>query len=556
MAMPPGLRLRGGTYWYRKRVPLDLRAELGGELKRSLHTADPAEARRKRNAIAHEFDLLFERTRAERTGHPAPVATMSRDQLLAIARKYVSDEERAEISRFSQGEQLSPVQREGVLQDIGYAVREYRDPNSYHTEFNISRLCDDLAPNLSPQNSPEFYELVRRGALEVNRRMLMWLQGDHRQEGFDHLFARNESEGTSGPTPAPRTIGQYCEEFLQEYRANKTVSRDEKVTSILELVSGYFGREQPLAALNVNACRAFRNFLAEVPANRNKRLPGIADPRKQVAEAQRRGFGTLSRNTQIAYLSVFKQLVRDAHQREYIARDYAAGLAPVGPRSDPSEDRRSFTTEQLRRIFGSDQFAPEHHPLHSETDSGSVFWAPLISLFMGLRANEICQLDISDGLVNADKLLCVSIRPSDDKRVKNVQSTRTLPIHPELIRIGFPQYVEHRRRRAQFGEKLFPDVRLSKKGYYSDRLSRHYQHFLVQIEAKTTKTSFHSFRHTFRDALREFNPPREIARALGGWKQRRETMDDYGDGVKPKHMEQYLNQVQYPELDFSSLYRT
>jgi integrase len=46
------------------------------------------------------------------------------------------------------------------------------------------------------------------------------------------------------------------------------------------------------------------------------------------------------------------------------------------------------------------------------------------------------------------------------------------------------------------------------------------------------RTSFHSFRHTYRDALREADISAERVKALGGWANT-ETQEDYGKGLKP-----------------------
>ncbi len=44
-----------------------------------------------------------------------------------------------------------------------------------------------------------------------------------------------------------------------------------------------------------------------------------------------------------------------------------------------------------------------------------------------------------------------------DRRIKNVQSERSLPIHPELIRLGFLDYIADARRAGQL--MLFPEFR-------------------------------------------------------------------------------------------------
>ncbi len=90
------------------------------------------------------------------------------------------------------------------------------------------------------------------------------------------------------------------------------------------------------------------------------------------------------------------------------------------------------------------------------------------------------------------------------KRIKEMYSDashRIIPIHPKLKEAGFMEYVASIKER---GEKhLFPELPRDKYGNYSSIYSKWFWRFLRSVEAKTEKTSFHSFRHNFRDAMRE-----------------------------------------------------
>lgn len=64
---------------------------------------------------------------------------------------------------------------------------------------------------------------------------------------------------------------------------------------------------------------------------------------------------------------------------------------------------------------------------------------------------------------------------------------------------------------------MFPDIRAGTTGYRSDTFSKWFARFLKSVDADGDRTSFHSFRHNFRDALREADVRHEIAMLLGGW---------------------------------------
>ena len=87
-----------------------------------------------------------------------------------------------------------------------------------------------------------------------------------------------------------------------------------------------------------------------------------------------------------------------------------------------------------------------------------------------------------------------------DKRVKTVASERVVPIHPELKKIGFMEYVETQRKKGE--TKLFPNLKPNKKGYYADSVGGWFRRFLKELNADAERrNSFHSFRHNYRDRL-------------------------------------------------------
>lgn len=77
-------------------------------------------------------------------------------------------------------------------------------------------------------------------------------------------------------------------------------------------------------------------------------------------------------------------------------------------------------------------------------DSG-MFWTPLISLFSGMRMGEVLQLYTIDVKVD-DGILYFDINgDGDDKSLKTLSSLRTIPVHPELLKIGLMDHVERMR---------------------------------------------------------------------------------------------------------------
>ncbi|WP_052747978.1 tyrosine-type recombinase/integrase [Brevundimonas diminuta] len=93
-------------------------------------------------------------------------------------------------------------------------------------------------------------------------------------------------------------------------------------------------------------------------------------------------------------------------------------------------------------------------------------------------------------------------------------------------------------------------------GYRSTTFSAWFRRFVAKAGADSPKTCFHSFRHGFRDALREARIDRDIALALGGWASASgvaSVSDAYGSGYRMATLKEAIDRVSYPDIDLSHL---
>jgi len=100
--------------------------------------------------------------------------------------------------------------------------------------------------------------------------------------------------------------------------------------------------------------------------------------------------------------------------------------------------------------------------------------------------------------------------------------------------------------------RLFPELTTASTGYISDDFSKWFANFLDKVEIKDSRKNFHSFRHTFRDGLREAEILQERVRELGGWSSG-STEDDYGSGTRPSSLAQEIAKVRYDGLNLDGL---
>ena len=118
-----------------------------------------------------------------------------------------------------------------------------------------------------------------------------------------------------------------------------------------------------------------------------------------------------------------------------------------------------------------------------------------------------------------------------------------MPVHPSLIKLGFNEFVE--RQRAGEHDHLFNATNPRAFGRW---FARH----LVACGAKTPKTTWHSTRHNFRDAIGATGAPRDVVLSAGGWASSH-VADIYGSGPSPKALFEWVSKIKYPGIDLDHL---
>lgn len=183
---------------------------------------------------------------------------------------------------------------------------------------------------------------------------------------------------------------------------------------------------------------------------------------------------------------------------------------------------------------------------------------PLIALFTGARLGEICQLDTTDiRTVDGVDCIVVSLRSlvgSIDKQLKTSASDRLIPVHPVLIDCGLLHFAEAKRKAGE--KKLFDDIETGSTGSRPVAFSKWFTQYLRACAAQRSRTSFHSFRHNFRDELRAARIDHDIALLLGGWttgSSRTAVHENYGSGYRVDALSEAMRKLSFEQVDVSHL---
>lgn len=369
----------------------------------------------------------------------------------------------------------------------------------------------------------------------------------------------------SPPPPAPTarlTFGALIDRYLAApERAGLSPKTVLKYKAFSRVLKEIVGETKTASSVDRAEARRVQDVLLALPPNAVKRWPGLTA--SQAAEkAKAAGIEPMHPNSVTNHLEFLAAVYGFGVREQLVEKNPASGLntstAKGVTASASGKKRRPFTTEELTAIFSAPLYAGCQDDGNGYDKPGpnrprrGRFWVPLLCLFGGLRLNEACQIRVAD-VVTVDGVHLIQVRAEGEgARLKTAAAERPVPVHPELVRLGFLQHVEQQRKAGE--DRLFPDLPLGKMGTYADPFSKWFGRFLTKAKVTAPNVVFHSFRHGWRTRLDNAERSnKEIADRLGGWVVAGEG-SAYGSGFSAPVLAKHLAQVTYPGLDLSHLY--
>jgi site-specific recombinase XerD len=183
------------------------------------------------------------------------------------------------------------------------------------------------------------------------------------------------------------------------------------------------------------------------------------------------------------------------------------------------EEREQFTVAEVRRILC--------HPMMLAFKEAQPYkyWLPQLSAYQAMRVEEIAQLDpTADIYLDGAGNWVIDINNKDRKQLKNQSAKRVIPAHPQLLALGFLDYVE--RMKSRGAKRLFPECK-RRDGRLAKNPAKMVNHFF-RVRVGIPKT-LHSFRHTVGTLLKHsLADERVCAEFMGHRRSGGETFKRYG----------------------------
>jgi integrase len=545
---------RGPKFEVRVQVPRPLRVAVGkGELKKSLG-GDFAQVRRKYPTVLAGFFDQIDAARGgvikDRYSPPTNVNVLTAEDIEIACYAHFSrmvQNMRGQVAHPVGDNPLSLENRaEGFRVMIANQVGVYAHEAWSSMSADATWLCEEHGWIIEPE-SQLFEHLCRtmlRARLQCYRNELRRLEGKMADDpDADPLFG---SQPPKRQKP-PLSLGDLIDKFTASREAKWSASTKRNYTIIHRVIEEVCGRDTFLAAIDDEFCENVRSVLQRLPSNYQKHPATMGRRIPEVLEiAATKGLPVIGPATINGHLTKLAAIISFGRDKGWITGNPMAGIDVLDP-IDPSEKRHPFTTDHLIAIFATE---PWTQPFDMSHPNPSRFWAPLIGLYSGARLTDICG-QLVEEMVEVDGVPIFDfVHRPDERHIKGGKSRR-VPVHPTLLALGFCDFVDDARKSGR--RLLFPEVKPDAVGKWGDGTSKWFSRKVKRLELRGRRLSFHSFRHTFEDAMRRVDlHDTPIGNAIvGRWSAG--VSKNYGSKYPIARLQDEIAKVDYPGLRVAHL---
>jgi len=534
------------SYCFRMVVPKDLQKFVGKrELRYTLRTGYAGIARQKAQFVAGKIHFIF---RTLRRGVTA-LKKLTDEQIKELIDQYIKEAIKSWDEPFY----------EDVDKDE-YPL-PYVDENTFHSYLNdLDGIRDDLITNLNlgdfsmlkdsihdllkkngivdpDTSSPEYRKL----SAEIHKAeiQLIPLQKKHKLCDFSYkkdlpdVFPESFVQAKEHPTvkiPATdektsESLKDVVDALWKERESNWKKRTTVEYRTCKDHLLDFLGSETQIHKIDYSKARDYKNLLLERGNKKGKALsPGRIN----------------------MYLGFASTLFNFAKRNHYTDINPFEGLQIKEKKTRVDELRDVFDEQDLVKLFCNSKEYSEDTHLHPHN-----FWVPVLGLYTGCRLEELCQLYVPD-VVEHEGAWCLNIEEDrPDKSVKTGEK-RLVPLHPFLTDdLNFLGYIQS--LPDQDG-RVFPKLkRINHR--YGHNIGRWFGDFKQRcgIESPPRKKSFHSFRHTFINHLKQKGVQEAYIAEFVGHTNASITMERYGKRYEvDKLTEQVVKNLDYG-IDLSHL---
>ena len=498
----------GSKYYFRLRVPADMVSHLGCcQIRKALKTSEYSCAKTLARSMLYATEKLFSQIRG---------GFMTENQILLIAQKYKADVlDGLSNKRRKQGvsaylpkdmqQEIAigklPLSNDEIVTKVLAINQEKKEELYKSIQFNdfgsvraeAKRLTTSLGA--SDANFDLLCEFLLKAQLEVSSVIIDRMQGNF-NNSHDNLTARLSTPPVIKEKVKSLKLSglwaEYCNEKMDTGRWRRgTLTRYRAAFNTVVDIIG----DMQITDIDRTIARSLKTSLELYP-NKKEDKPAFKGKPFNPKMAQHKDFEPLSINSINYATGLMSGMFKHAITENLGGITYNPFVQlQLKDRGDESIERDSYTTDDISRMYAGLSKVIQGHP--------EKFWVPLIGLYSGARLEEICQLKPED-IEEMDGIYFFNINHKPEVRqTTKTERSRTCPVHPVLVNLGFIQYVNAQKKAKS--ARLFSRLTYNaKKERWNLKVGSWYNRtFEPQYISVEEKKSFHSLRHTHIDWFKQ-----------------------------------------------------
>lgn len=523
---PLHLSRRGAIYLVRFRIPILLTDKLEMvELRKSLHTASPQEARRR----CLRATVWFRQTMEKLDQNPAANRALLEEAAIAFFAELAAEIDQPRDFHHDDFENIVAMNVEATRDRIDELQTQL-------VTRKFERAAEIGGEKLAAAIGQEFGEMgsaARQGAMELaaraeteQMRLLIHLLTSPatRYQPADGLFQprarpleRAVAVAVASTAEAQISLRAATAQYLSIKAAQKVgPSQIEEIGRALRWLGEEIGVDTPLAAILKSDLRDVRTDFARLDSTKRGRAMPFKDRLSDDPARQ------ISSYSATRYRRSIQAFFRWAFEEDHIAQDPAATLKIAVKKGEVKRTPAPFSNDELSQLFAAPLYAG-YQSVSRLTFPGKIhrrlehWWSGILPMFTGLRASELAQLLPSDFVFDGD-LPHVKIRREDDegnvvKTTKTEASVRNVPLHPILLQLGLREFVARQAKASK--ERVFRSIA---RGTHrsSTGLTKFWTKVLKGAGVWKPGRATHVWRHTVVACLRRNGVPEEDVAAVVG----------------------------------------
>lgn len=328
------------------------------------------------------------------------------------------------------------------------------------------------------------------------------------------------------------TLSHLAKLYIEEgkrggtWREVSTADVERALSDLFELVG-----DMPADAFDLHQARVLKERMSRCPQYFGLRPEFKGKSLKEViaSDGSYKTITAVTVNNRLRKITAFMSWCKS---NGYISENPLAGMKVMT--GSAKDARLSFEQQDLIALLDTKALRLEarKHPWR--------YWLPFLGRATGARLEELCQLRLDD-FVEQQGIPCIRIDDSrEGQNLKNSSSRRTLPLHPTLIDMGLLDHVESVRNTG--ADCLFPEL-APVRGKLGHAPSKWFGRYKTKRGVTDPRRTFHSFRHTLIDDLRDAGVQDSLIKRIAGHEDRAVTFSVYGSRSPLKAMAEAISQI-------------